>query len=83
VNGRIDATMPATLAADLRLRTLHGELLTNFDTTATPAPAASSERRNGRYVYRSNRFTSVRIGTGGPELTFETLNGDVRVRKAQ
>lgn len=83
VNGRIDVTMPSNLAADLRLRTLHGELLTNFDTTTMPVRPASSERRNGRYVYRSDRFTSVRIGAGGPELTFETLNGDVRVRRAQ
>lgn len=83
VNGRIDTTMPANLSADLRLRSLHGELLTNFDTTPTPGRTASSERRNGRYVYRSDRFASVRIGAGGPELTFETLNGDVRVRKQQ
>jgi hypothetical protein len=83
VNGRIDVTLPPGLAADLRLRTLRGELLTNFETTEAPARQAASERSNGRYVYRSNRFTSVRIGGGGPELTFETVNGDVRVRKQQ
>jgi hypothetical protein len=44
-----------------------------------PQPAAVAERRGGRFVYRSNQFTLVRAGSGGPELTFETFNGSVRV----
>lgn len=83
VNGRIDVRMPGSLAADLRLRTLHGDLLTNFDTTPVPVQAAAGERRNGRFVYRSDRFTSVRVGAGGPALTFETVNGDIRLLKQQ
>jgi hypothetical protein len=41
-----------------------------------------AERRDGRFVYRSNQFTLVRAGGGGPELTFETFNGNVRVLRA-
>ena len=81
VNGRVDVTMPASLSADLRLKTMNGGLYTDFDTTPLPTRAATAERRNGTYVYRSDRFASVRVGKGGPELTFETLNGDVQVRK--
>jgi hypothetical protein len=40
------------------------------------------ERRAGRVTYRSNQFTAVRVGHGGPELTFDAFNGDVRVLRA-
>lgn len=82
VNGTVDVTMPASLSADLRLTTMHGGLYTDFETTALATRLATAERKGGRRLYRSDRFTSVRVGRGGPELTFETLNGDIRVRRA-
>jgi hypothetical protein len=83
VNGDIEAHFPSDLAADLRLKTMNGGLFTDFDVTATPAAALTVERRDGRYVYRSNRFASVRVGHGGPELTFEGLNSEIRVLRNQ
>jgi hypothetical protein len=83
VNGDVTATFPPSLSADLRLKTFHGSLLTDFDVTPVAAqPSPAPERRNGRYVYRSGGFTLVRAGRGGPEITLETLNGDVRVVRA-
>ena len=79
VNGSIVASFPKSLSADMRLRTMNGGLFTDFETTALPRTAATPERRGNRFVYRSNRTVSVRVGGGGPELSFETLNGDVRV----
>ena len=80
VNGRVNVTLPATLSADLRLKTMNGGLYTDFETTPLPT-RATSERKDGRFVYRADRYASVRVGNGGPELTFETLNGDVHIRK--
>jgi len=80
VNGRIIATLPSSLSADLRLRTLHGGIYTDFETTPLAA-RPTTDRRNGRFVYRSDRSASVRVGSGGPELQFETVNGDIQVRK--
>ena len=82
VNGTLDITMPPSLSADLRLTTMHGGLYTDFETTALASRLATQERKDGRALYRTDRFTSVRVGRGGPELTFETLNGDIRVRKS-
>jgi hypothetical protein len=82
LNGDVETTFPADLAADFRLKTFNGELFTDFDVVAlarTPAPVA---RRNGTVVYQSNVHTDVRVGRGGPEITIETFNGDVRVRRA-
>jgi hypothetical protein len=57
-------------------------LYTDFDAEPlASAVAAAGERRNGRFVYRANEFTRVRVGSGGPQMTFETLNGNVRARR--
>ena len=80
VNGRVSVTLPASLSADLRLRTVHGGIYTDFETTQLPS-RGTTDRRNGRFVYRSDRYASVRVGSGGPELRLETVNGDVQVRK--
>ncbi|HEX4133404.1 MAG TPA: hypothetical protein VHY84_02185 [Bryobacteraceae bacterium] len=82
VNGAIEATFPPDFAADLHLKTLNGQAFTDFDTTAAlPSTAQAGERKNGRFVYRSNRDSTVRIGSGGPELSFDTVNGDIRIKK--
>ena len=84
VNGDIEARFPANLSADLRMKTMNGGMFTDFDVTAQPTPAAAApDRRNGRFVYRSNAFAAVRVGRGGPELTFEGLNSRIRVLKTE
>ena len=84
VNGSIDATFRQSLSANLKMKTFNGGLFSDFEVVPLPrAAAAAPERRNGRFVYRGNSFTTVRAGDGGPELTFETLNGDVRVLRQE
>lgn len=83
VNGTIETTFPADLAADLQLKTFNGGLFTDFDTTSLPVEVERAERAGRpRYVYRQRGFTKVRVGAGGPLLTFDTLNGDVRIKRA-
>jgi hypothetical protein len=80
VNGAVVLRMPDTFSAELNMKTLHGGLFTDFEaqprainTVATP------QRHDGKFVFETNSFATVRIGKGGPQLTLETLNGDVRV----
>jgi DUF4097 and DUF4098 domain-containing protein YvlB len=79
VNGNVTVTFPGTPDADLRMKTFNGGLFSDFEVQAVPQAVATPERRKGRFVYRSDVFTSVRAGRGGPDLTFETLNGNVRL----
>jgi len=83
VNGNVDVSFTPGLAADFAMKTMNGGLFTDFETQplASSAPVAG-ERRNGKFVYRANEFTRVRVGNGGPEIAFETLNGNVRARRA-
>lgn len=83
INGNVDVSFLDGLSADLAMKTMNGGLFTDFDVEPLAAKvSAAGERRNGRFVYRANEFTRVRVGGGGPEITFETLNGNVRARRS-
>ena len=83
VNGDLDAYFAEGLSADLLFKTFNGQIFSDFAVTAAPAPGAETERHDGKYIYRSNRFQAARAGHGGPELSFDTLNGNIRLHKEQ
>ncbi|SRR5579884_2845397 len=83
VNGAIDVDFEPALSADLLFKTFNGQIYTDFDVTALPA-VAEAERKNGMFVYRSNRREhEARAGRGGPKLSFETLNGSIRLHEGK
>ena len=83
VNGNVDVQFLDGLSAEFAMKTMNGGLFTDFDVQPLPAQMSSApERKNGRFMYRANEFTRVRVGSGGPQITFETLNGNVRARRA-
>jgi hypothetical protein len=79
VNGSIEISFRPKLSADVRVKTFNGQAYTDFDVTALPALSPVSERRDGKFIYRSDRSTGLRIGNGGPEFNFDTLNGSIRI----
>jgi hypothetical protein len=82
ISGEVVVTLPQDLDADLRMKTMRGDLFTDFDVTGVVQRPSSGERLNGRYRYRSGGYSLFRVGKGGPELSFDTLSGDVRVLRA-
>lgn len=83
VNGTLDVSFRSGLNADVRMKTMHGGMFTDFPVTAMPVAAMQPEHRDGKFIWKSNRMTGVRIGSGGPELSFETLNGDVLIKSRE
>lgn len=82
VNGRIDVEFPPDLSADLAFKTLHGEIWTDFDAApVTLSPVRERTQDGDRFVIRSDRRSIVRVASGGPTHSFETLNGDIYVRE--
>jgi hypothetical protein len=80
VNGEIEARLLKGLSADLEYKTVHGGIYTDFELNGAPAPVAGkAEQKNGHFVYRSRGMSSGRVGAGGPLLSFETVNGEIRV----
>ncbi len=81
VNGDVALTFPAGLAADFKFKTMNGEAFSDFAVASLPVEPIEAKSRNGRFVYKREGFTSVRVGKGGPEVRCQTLNGDILVRR--
>jgi len=79
VNGEVELRFAHDLSADFRFKTFNGGVYSDFPVTALPVHAVSEERRGGRLILRADRFTGARVGSGGPEIQAENLNGDIRI----
>lgn len=80
VNGDLEITFHPNLSADLLLKTFNGDAYTDFEVSYMPVKKSVGKRHKGKYVYRS-KFSGVRVGKGGPEIKFNTLNGDILIGK--
>ncbi len=83
INGNVELTFARGLSADFRFKTMNGNVYSDFAMTALPAREVNAERRGGKFIFRSDRFTGGRVGSGGPEIKAENLNGDIRVLERQ
>lgn len=77
-NGPVDMYFPRDLNADIKFSTFNGGVYTDFE--VGPIAEAVSGRIDGaRFVYRTGRDGSGRIGKGGPLLTLHSFNGPIRL----
>jgi hypothetical protein len=76
VNGTVDVEFPEPVSAALRLKTMNGDVYTDFPVKHV-AQEASYKEKHGKRVYKSGDSFVVEAGSGGPELSFDTLNGDI------
>ncbi|HEX4604845.1 MAG TPA: hypothetical protein VH724_12680 [Candidatus Angelobacter sp.] len=79
INGNVELHFVRGLSGDFRFKTMNGAVYSDFEMTSLPAKPASGEMRGAKFVFRSDRYTGGRIGSGGPEIKAENLNGDIRV----
>lgn len=83
VNGDIEAWFPPRLAADLKFTTRHGIMLTDFEHELREAESTTVSRdKDGVFRLERPRAAWSRVGGGGAEISIETLNGDIRLRRA-
>ncbi|WP_020594710.1 DUF4097 family beta strand repeat-containing protein [Spirosoma panaciterrae] len=83
INGDIRVTYQPNLSADLQFKSMHGSFYTDFpNAEALPMEAVKSEQKTGSgTVYKLNKTTAIRIGSGGKTFKFETLNGSIYIKK--
>jgi hypothetical protein len=79
LNGDVDVALRPNVSADFWFKTFNGGAYTDFDLTSLPQPMSEPERRNGKYVYKSNRFFGARAGKGGPQIKLDSFNGNIHV----
>jgi opacity protein-like surface antigen len=76
VNGKVDVEFPEAVSAAFRLKTMNGDVYTDFPVKHVPQKASYNEKK-GKRVYKGGDSFVVEAGSGGPELSFDTLNGDI------
>jgi len=79
INGELRVTFQPGLSADVQLKTFNGEAWTDFDTTALPSAGGHWTGK----IYTRNRGTEVRIGKGGPQISFDALNGNIYILNSE
>jgi hypothetical protein len=62
---------------------MNGDFFTDFpQVELLPAAVTKVREKNGNgTVYKLNTITAVRFGKGGKTFKFETLNGNVYIKK--
>jgi len=81
LNGNIDVTFPASLKADLRMRSDHGEILTDFEFAVEQKDAVTEDRDGGGYRVQVEKEVYGKLNGGGPEIRFKTFHGNILIRK--
>jgi hypothetical protein len=79
VNGAIELSFLRGLSADFRFKTFNGQIYSDFEMASLPARPVSTEQHGGHFIFRADRFTGGRVGSGGPEIKAENINGEIRV----
>ncbi len=83
INGDIKVTYPPKFSADLELKSMNGEFYTDFpDAQIMPGEVVKNvSHHSGETLYKLNKNTTIRIGAGGKTCKFETLNGNIYIKK--
>jgi hypothetical protein len=85
MNGKVDVTLPADTKARLRLKSDNGSIYSDFDVKLEPdlnKPVVEDKRgQGGPYKISIDRAVTGTINGGGPEYTFQTMNGNILIHK--
>jgi DUF4097 and DUF4098 domain-containing protein YvlB len=81
-NGDIDLTFPAGLKASFKMKTKQGEIYSGFDAQVQKSnPVTKTESKTGVYKVKIDDWVKVDVNGGGPEISIQTYNGDIYLRK--
>jgi hypothetical protein len=85
MNGKIDVTLPSDTKARLRLKSDNGSIFSDFDVKLEAdlnKPVVEDTRnQNGKYKISVDKAVTGTINGGGPEYTFQTMNGNILIHK--
>lgn len=84
MNGDIDVTLPASLHANVKMKSDNGDIYSDFDVKLNTSGAVRSEggsQKGGGYHVKFDRTVRGTINGGGPEYQFTSFNGQIYIRK--
>ena len=84
LNGKVKIGFQSPLSADFRIKTFNGEVFSDFPVTYLPRKGLVEKgRRKGKTLYKTDPWTPVRVGSGGPSIDLDGFNGDMYMLKNQ
>lgn len=91
--GKIDITFPASIKANLKLKTDYGQLFTDFDVLADnskpnekpvlkPNPHIGDPKQT-KFIINNTGWIYGKINVGGPEIMMKNMQGTIYIRKGK
>jgi len=83
LNGTLTVTYPASMSATCQFKSMNGSFYTDFpNVEILPAQVTKNQEKHGDGVtYKLNIANQIKIGGGGKLFKFETMNGDIYIKK--
>ena len=82
INGTINLYLMDQMNVKVTAKTMHGNLYSAFDyESITPKLKKTSSKSGESTVYELDQSFAIEIGQNGPLLSFETLNGDIYLKR--
>jgi hypothetical protein len=83
LNGTLSVTFPDDLSADLQFKSMNGSFYTDFPKwEVLPVKVTKNAQKNGSGTeYKLIIDRQIRIGDGGRLFKFETLNGNIYIKR--
>ena len=83
VNGDIYVFVPQAGSGVFSFETQWGKVYSDLDFDEKVAPKMEKVSKGGMTKYKMANSNGYRLGNGGPQLDFETLNGDIKIKRKQ
>jgi DUF4097 and DUF4098 domain-containing protein YvlB len=82
MNGDIDVALPPDTKARLKLRNDHGEVYSDFELRVQSSPQVEQGSGDkGKYKVKFERSMLADLNGGGPEISFRSVNGKIKIRQ--
>lgn len=79
LNGNIDLSFPATIKANLKARSDHGNIYSDF--TLKNESTLSKTQEKGMTRLETSKWVTATINQGGPEMMLKTVNGNIYIKR--
>lgn len=85
LNGQLRVTYPANLSAELELKSMNGQFYTDFENLEVMPTkiVKTTQKDNSATIYKLSEHPDIRVGAGGKTFKFETMNGNIFIKKQE
>ncbi|MTI88719.1 MAG: hypothetical protein FH748_12200 [Balneolaceae bacterium] len=81
VNGTIKVYSPKDLSTVVTFKSLHGDLYTDFENIEHLPNRLNKKLNDEGTRYKIHKTAPIKIGDGGPEMSFKLVNGSAYIRQ--